>query len=600
MAFTLSGAAVTQSGTDTSLAGLAAIAGITRTLHGTQAVFNMADRQLIVTGTLTMDPEIEEMHFNQSVAVLGSVTVNNNGVFTIGREIDVGAATNRFSFGTAIRFSRNNDNNFSENNTDLRVNSGGTLHWYGGAIYTRRIVAFMEGSNIFTYSPNAALIGQHTAEFQLRQRAANANIDGLTTRGMFVAFITAPTKWDRWTPFDTATFALSFSSSTGSNIFIPLRGFDPSGVSGQQMAVWANKWCRLVNCGPGSNVVFGGNNATSSGTNTGLYEIRQEVNLTYRDLAGANVNPKFWMTDFDNGSRLAPNLIGANPTYLPSRVYSGTAVAGAANLTTDGGVLTAVLWRNVGGIGMNASNRYDYRCAAGNSSDVFTFRACEYTRLLDQADVVLKGVVAVAANRVMFLDRVLTQTDKAVVDAYTQIETPQKLYDRAKSHLFDIFAGQADTLVSRSGNLIDAGAFNIVIDASATPAFALVGNTITIRAANFAGDLVTTGTITFLNGATTSGTYTDTNGTVSPPSQLTVRINQPGCDVFILAAGTDSVLASVDAQAGTDFVYQFTTLSSVDIGVIRPGFVPLYVRNYALQSGVSLLPISISVDRNYV
>ena len=93
------------------------------------------------------------------------------------------------------------------------------------------------------------------------------------------------------------------------------------------------------------------------------------------------------------------------------------------------------------------------------------------------------------------------------------------------------------------------------------------------------------------------------NGSIyTPPitAQLTVRINQTLCDVFILAAGTDNVLASVDAQAGTDFVYQFTTLSTVDIGVIRPGFVPFYVRNYALQSGLSLLPVSISADRNYV
>jgi hypothetical protein len=331
-----------------------------------------------------------------------------------------------------------------------------------------------------------------------------------------------------------------------------------------------------------------------------LYEIRQEVNLTFKDLAGANLDAKFWMTDFDNGLRLAATTINNNPSYTADRIYSGTAASGVASITTDGGVLVGVLWRSVGGLAASVDNRYDRRNLADTSADVFTFYACEYTRLLDQADVVLKGVDATPVNRVMFLDRTLTELTKATVDAYTEIETAAKFYDRAKSHLFDIFAGQTETLVSRAGTLIDAGAFNIVIDASATPAFDLSGTTITIRASVFAGDMVTTGTITFSNGATTTGTYTDVNGTVNPPSELTVRINQPGCDVFILAAGTDSVLASVDAQAGTDFVYQFTTLSSVDIGVIRPGFVPLYVRNYALQSGVSLLPISISVDRNYV
>jgi hypothetical protein len=534
------------------------------------------------------------MHFNQFVADNGSVTVNSGGVFTIGREINIGADINRFSSGTAIRFSRINNSSFNENNSDLRLNSGGTLHWYGGTIITRRNISFMEGSNIFTYSPNAILNGQHDAEFQLRMRAANANINGLTTTGLFVTFITSPTTWDSWTPFDTPNFALSFSGDAPSNVFIALRGFDPrgvNGVNGQQMAVWSNKWARLINCSSGSDVVFGGNSITSSPNNRGLYEIRQEVNLTFKDLTGGDVNAKFWMTDFNNGSRLAANQINNNPSYTSDRVYSGTASSGAASLTTNGGVLTAVLWRTVAGIGMNASNIYDRRNEANTNADLFTFYACEYTSLIDQADVVLKGIVPVSVNRIMFLDRTLVELDKSVVDAYTEIDTSQKLYDRAKAHLFDIFAGQPTTLVSRSGIDIDLGVNNLVVDSTASEAFTYDGTTITIKADTFSGNLTTTGTITFSNGAIMLGNYTDVNGTVNQPVTISaIVLADTRVQLFNVTTSTE-----IDNTTEATTSYSFTVNSQATVGnVIRlrltkKGFIPISINAVFNANGITYL-----------
>lgn len=120
-------------------------------------------------------------------------------------------------------------------------------------------------------------------------------------------------------------------------------------------------------------------------------------------------------------------------------------------------------------------------------------------------------------------DLSLTETNKTIVDAYTEIETPQKLYDRAKAYLYDNYSGESSPLIIRSNSSVDLGAYDLVIDASATPAFSLSGNTITIHADNYTGDITTTGAVSFANGATITGGIIDSNG-----------------DSFLLFEGVDS------------------------------------------------------------
>jgi len=106
----------------------------------------------------------------------------------------------------------------------------------------------------------------------------------------------------------------------------------------------------------------------------------------------------------------------------------------------------------------------------------------------------------------------ITQTDKSIVDAYTEIETPQKLFDRMESFREDNYAGSANPFIGREGNTIDAGIFDVVIDATSSPAFAFDGSTITINATTFTGNITTTGTVSFANGASIVGGIVDSNG----------------------------------------------------------------------------------------
>ncbi len=73
-----------------------------------------------------------------------------------------------------------------------------------------------------------------------------------------------------------------------------------------------------------------------------------------------------------------------------------------------------------------------------------------------------------------------------------------------------------------------------------------------------------------------------------------------GSDVVVRSAGTSTVLASVDSNAGTTWGYTYETPVAVDIDVIKPGYVPFpLVRNYTLASSNASLPVAQQIDRNY-
>ena len=84
-----------------------------------------------------------------------------------------------------------------------------------------------------------------------------------------------------------------------------------------------------------------------------------------------------------------------------------------------------------------------------------------------------------------------------------------------------------------------------------------------------------------------------------PGTVLTVTGIVAGSDVFVLAAGTSTIRDQADAIGGTSYQYEYTGTESVDIGIIKTGYVPLYVRGYVLGSTDASLPVSQQQDRNY-
>jgi hypothetical protein len=72
-----------------------------------------------------------------------------------------------------------------------------------------------------------------------------------------------------------------------------------------------------------------------------------------------------------------------------------------------------------------------------------------------------------------------------------------------------------------------------------------------------------------------------------------------GSDMVILESGTTNVLYQVDSYSGTNIPYTYSGADVIDIGFIKPGYVPFYIRNLSLTTADSSIPVSLTIDRNY-
>ena len=72
-----------------------------------------------------------------------------------------------------------------------------------------------------------------------------------------------------------------------------------------------------------------------------------------------------------------------------------------------------------------------------------------------------------------------------------------------------------------------------------------------------------------------------------------------GCDLVVLSAGTSTVLYQKDSVNSTTLTYPYDVSHNVDIGILKPGYIPFYIRNLSLGDADSSIPVSLTVDRNY-
>ena len=167
----------------------------------------------------------------------------------------------------------------------------------------------------------------------------------------------------------------------------------------------------------------------------------------------------------------------------------------------------------------------------------------------------------------LITDANITEQNKSVVDAYTEITSSAKFYDRASAFLQDNLGTYSANIVSRGGDTIDAGSYDVVIDGNVTDAasaFAISGNTLTIKATTFVGNITTSGTTTLSNEAVVIGKITDANG-----SRATLQYSVSGLiqhsrvQIYNVTADTEIFNGSVNA---TTYSAQYTEGTEVTTG----------------------------------
>lgn len=179
----------------------------------------------------------------------------------------------------------------------------------------------------------------------------------------------------------------------------------------------------------------------------------------------------------------------------------------------------------------------------------------------------VEGSITLAAglNTVSFVDIPdvgITQTTLATVNAYTALEFPGKFYDRTAAFRLTEQGIKMGQIATRSGTSIEHGGFSKVIRSDAAAVYAVVGSTITIKAASYEADTKYTKEI-----ATPPATITAYANEI-----VTIPIEDANGDSQAVVAGTVNDLVDVWKITNATPVADFATGTKIGSNIGNGAF----------------------------
>jgi hypothetical protein len=508
---------ITQSGTNTSLSGLEGVSGITRTVTNANSpthsyayfVDGSIAPRLDVTGTLTIDPRYESIHFiNQArtgtvnaggdtttgstlhAQILASkVTIQSGGTLNVGASNLDTVYKDLFKAKTWITA----DSNFADASGVaglIYIYSGGTFnHEYGSIVCDIPPVMAIAGSSGYlkycmlwagTESPTATQtransIVQYEPNFSIQ------NSDLMSVR------------------LDTRDGAVALSNvglinssagiilrQTGANV-LQHTGIKTSTTNTAEfIGTVASEQYKVKNVSTG---LAGKKLITASSGAGATMLVKQGVDFSVKNSSGTGI---------------ASAIVSMQDAQGTPALYTNTVNAS--------GVSTAETEVSLGLDLQHDTNRTFY---SANSDDRFTFYAWKYDYAVGSAAALLQGLSNVQVNIVCLADSNVTLT-QAQAAALSTIATLSDLYDAAKNWKCNVsnitYPTISTQLITANGTTLDLGSRNLVIDATAVSAISVnTGtNTVTIKASTLSPSakftkIQTTGTVTFANGAQNGG-----------------------------------------------------------------------------------------------
>jgi len=572
MSFAYSAGVITQTGTDTDLSGLSGLTGVTVLGTSDYVIYHIDSARIDVQGTLTINPNIECLHFNSN-ALRNELKVSS-GTLNIDGGITSGSVTiyskNNWMITDQLR-----QDAFNSNGASLIVNSGGTLNWTGGVLQTYSVVSFENNSTV-TFN-NAIILQNESTQTQVKIETPNVAFNGplsvLNKRVNCKNF----SLLDQFTP---QLSVVEFSNGTP-----VITNFNDADTNSSPYRIRSGVKTDIINNELGNAItiaVFPGTSVNGSG----VARIYRRCDFSTKDSSDTAISGvKIYAKNYDDTNRFDHSATwGAGYDFTSDIEYNFT--TDVSGLVSNEDIL------------VKASSQPTTTDTSQETSDFtksqngsFDFFYCVYDKTLKTTNVDLIGSGDLSINEVLIDDLSVTESTKATVDAYTELETPEKFYDRAKAYLYDNYAGETSTIVSRSGNTINLGSYDLVIDATASPAFALAGNTITIHADTFTGNLTTTGTITLSNGAIVIGSYTDTSGTTTTLSYaITGLVANSRVQIYNVTTATEvsnAVVAGTSVSGTYNEGGDYTAGDSVRIRVTNVQGVTAYSEYQATVQATS-------------
>jgi len=501
MSFSLSGSTITQSGTDTDVSGLSGLSGVTVTTTAGRTVYNVGDRKLQVNGTLSQDNRVEEIWFGSSAP---TPTVNVTGTYNVGVVVTYDTKES-YTVGSPFTFTKTGGKSFKDYDCNIMCRDSGTLNLNGCSIR-------LSGNRSLWYEIGAhgkirethiysKVIGDTARVYLL---SADTDVDGFYCYDLnAVNFNSAMVQLKNYIPYNVRLpFFYNGPKDAGPTLYV--ENFERFGNwSGDQQGQCAAKYIYQNKVEGADTLLVYCRGRTND--NDFVVELRKDILINTIDNTGAPLGAvKFHSRDVNNGHRIDfwAGTSSTDTVYVTDRTYAFTTDTGGIGVDQD--YLSAVV------VGNNTPKKYNYletpmlpmpvddRGEAG----VAKFNGIEYNKLVTTVSVPLKYANKTIITWTLFVDTDITETNKTTVDAYTELETPQKVYDRAKSHLYDNYQGEVQPFILRSGEFLDFGPKSFTIDKTTTSAFAFNGYETTIKADKFSGSVITQDGVYLYHGAT--------------------------------------------------------------------------------------------------
>jgi hypothetical protein len=571
---------ITQTGTDTSLAGLTGVPGVTTSVN----LWTITSASLQINGTLNINRMTNRLRFlNTASVLLASTTVSAMAVGSAGVfNNSVSQSLNGYPFKSpsySILFDVTIPNSSHttavlvygvlgstivlEGNIELANTAGSAILMFGSAgNFTLQngsvINAVTSGINYNFFSIGASAVITLT---NYSAYGVSLRVGDNTTNINNYAGIAGP-------------YAININTGTTINN-AQYAGLQDLGNTVSFRFIAGRKYIQFINFSS-SRLAPTLSNANALGGSQ--YLIVNQLRLTATGAIGNIPDVKFWARDSNNGSRYTENY-GAGQAYEIATTgnLTYTATTNASGVAPTQNIISAVYYEPTG-----TTSAIDYR--GNNGAQDLNIYQCAYNYVLSNSLTNLwplnNGVYGGASVRnqgfVLLTDTAITQTDMATVAAYSALNTAQQFYDYAKYFLYTNFAGETAAYVTRSGDVINAGSYNVTIDATAGSVFAVDGSTITIKSSTFTGSLTTTGLVTLANGAILSGSTITGNVAQAVPSSLTgVTINGNltyNTNSPIVVTLTNCAISGTISNSGTGAIQvrtNNTTIGTIGANITR-------------------------------
>lgn len=503
MAFSApSGGVITQTGTDTSLAGLVGNAGVTVTALTHLDIYDLGTNRLRIDGTLTINGVSDA---DREMLVLGvdgatqnvDIDIGSTGTLIVGSiDSQVGVDFNQEQFWPSIYedaatdFGDGNGNISNDGGTTdafINVEGGGRLEWYGcinstggmrfkgardgvsgdeaqvvirgGVLDARRMTERGSGeADNFIYNYSDELDIQSPNGDTVGFTILSMTTTGANEKGLAIIQLGQPISLSGYRPVFSSQ---ALGGSNSASIDLAYTVTDYTGIIGSQGT--DNIDLRSASIASNTSLITFLNSVKGSVLNLATQdpgfaaiEARQAVRGTLVDAAGAN------RIDAVLGTENKNNVI------TQDNITAGAFDLGNILLTEWDDSNPPVATFN------NPNNTND---------DLWSFYVYSYLgEDRNRIDVRLRGVGGTDVDFIATDDLNITESLRVTVDAYTDIRDLGRFYDRSKSFKVDnIGEPSLDTPVVRgAGNAIDIGALNLRIDGDTTVAYALAAGLITI------------------------------------------------------------------------------------------------------------------------